>query len=46
MRGDNTRARGLLAWQPKTPLQEGLRKTVEWFRGYLKRRTMEPPYAD
>lgn len=46
MRGDNTRARELLGWQPKTPLQEGLRKTVEWFRGYLKQRAMEPPFPD
>jgi UDP-glucose 4-epimerase len=32
MRGDNKRARELLGWKPKTPIEEGLRKTVAWFR--------------
>ncbi len=35
MRGDNTRARELLGWQPKTSLEDGLRTTVEWFRAHL-----------
>lgn len=29
---DITRARELLGWEPKVPLEEGLRRTVEWFR--------------
>lgn len=29
---DSSRAREVLGWQPKTPLREGLRKTVEWFK--------------
>jgi UDP-glucuronate decarboxylase len=33
MRGDNTRAKELLGWQPNTSLEDGLRKTIEWFRG-------------
>jgi UDP-glucose 4-epimerase len=32
MRGDNTRARDLLGWEPRTSLENGLRKTVAWFR--------------
>ncbi|MCZ7639286.1 MAG: GDP-mannose 4,6-dehydratase [Verrucomicrobia bacterium] len=35
MRGDPTRARQWLGWEPKTSLEEGLGQTVEWFRGYL-----------
>ncbi len=31
-RPDITKARQLLRWQPQTPLQEGLLKTVEYFR--------------
>ncbi len=30
---DINRARSLLAWQPKTELEEGLSKTIEWFKG-------------
>ena len=26
------RARELLGWEPRVPLQEGLRKTIPWFR--------------
>jgi dTDP-glucose 4,6-dehydratase len=29
---DITRARTLLSWEPKVPLEEGLRKTLEYFR--------------
>jgi dTDP-glucose 4,6-dehydratase len=29
---DITRARSLLGWEPKVPLEEGLVKTVEYFR--------------
>ena len=29
---DITRARTLLGWEPKVPLEEGLRKTLEYFR--------------
>jgi UDP-glucuronate decarboxylase len=31
-RPDIARARGLLDWEPKVSLEEGLRNTVEWFR--------------
>jgi len=31
-RPDITRARGLLGWEPKVALEDGLRHTVEWFR--------------
>jgi UDP-glucose 4-epimerase len=29
---DASRARAVLGWEPKTPLEEGLRATVEWIR--------------
>jgi dTDP-glucose 4,6-dehydratase len=32
-RPDITRARDLLGWEPKVPLREGLRPTIEFFRG-------------
>jgi NAD dependent epimerase/dehydratase len=28
---DNTKARKILGWQPQTGLEEGLKKTIEWF---------------
>ena len=30
---DLTRARTLLGWEPKVSAEEGLRRTIEWFRG-------------
>ena len=32
---DITRARTLLGWEPKVPLEEGLRRTLAYFRGKL-----------
>jgi len=32
------RAKGLLSWEPQVPFEEGIVKTVEYFRGYLKRK--------
>jgi nucleoside-diphosphate-sugar epimerase len=29
---DNTRAKELLGWEPKFSLEEGLRKTIEWYK--------------
>nr|MBC8254205.1 GDP-mannose 4,6-dehydratase [Ardenticatenia bacterium] len=29
---DISKARRLLGWEPKVSLDEGLRKTIEWFR--------------
>jgi dTDP-glucose 4,6-dehydratase len=31
-RPDTTRARDILGWQPRTPIEEGLRRTLEYFR--------------
>ncbi len=33
---DISKARRLLGWQPQVPLEEGLAKTVEWFRTRLE----------
>jgi dTDP-glucose 4,6-dehydratase len=34
---DITRAKTLLGWEPKVTLEEGLPRTIEYFRGVLKR---------
>jgi dTDP-glucose 4,6-dehydratase len=34
---DITRARTLLGWEPRVEVDEGLRKTIEWFRSALHR---------
>jgi dTDP-glucose 4,6-dehydratase len=36
-RPDITRARQLLGWEPRVPLEEGLRETIEWFRSVAGR---------
>ena len=33
---DITLAKELLGWEPKVPLREGLAKTIEYFRGFVK----------
>lgn len=37
MYADATRAREILGWRPQVTVREGLRRTVEWFRGHLAR---------
>jgi dTDP-glucose 4,6-dehydratase len=37
MYADSTRARTLLGWTPRVSLEEGLKRTVEWYRQYLSR---------
>jgi dTDP-glucose 4,6-dehydratase len=34
-RPDITRAREVLGWSPSVELEEGMRQTIEWFRGSL-----------
>jgi dTDP-glucose 4,6-dehydratase len=34
---DNSKARKMLGWEPMVSLQEGLEKTVDWFRSNMKR---------
>jgi dTDP-glucose 4,6-dehydratase len=34
-RPDIRRAQGILDWQPEVSLQDGLERTIEWFRGVL-----------
>lgn len=36
MYADSTRARQILGWKPKVSLEEGLKKTIEWFRQYYR----------
>lgn len=33
---DISKAKRLLNWEPKTPLEDGLRKTIDWFRGMIR----------
>ncbi|MCC7003937.1 MAG: GDP-mannose 4,6-dehydratase [Gemmatimonadaceae bacterium] len=40
---DITRARTLLAWEPRVPLREGLARTIEYFRGLSGSARMQPP---
>ena len=35
-RPDTTRARGILGWQPQTSLEDGLSRTLEYFRAALR----------
>jgi len=35
-RPDISKAKRLLGWEPRTPLREGLRKTIEWFRTRIR----------
>jgi UDP-glucose 4-epimerase len=35
MYADNTRAREILDWRPSINLEQGLKRTIEWFRQYL-----------
>lgn len=37
MHCDNTRARELLGWAPKVSLEEGLRRTIDWYGEELQR---------
>ncbi len=39
MVGDSSRARAVLGWSPAVPLDEGLARTVEWYRDRLRDRT-------
>jgi UDP-glucuronate decarboxylase len=34
-RPDITLARRVLKWEPQVPLEEGLKRTIEYFRGRL-----------
>jgi dTDP-glucose 4,6-dehydratase len=36
-RPDIAKARELLGWEPRVPLEEGLRRTIEYFRGVVRR---------
>jgi dTDP-glucose 4,6-dehydratase len=42
---DITRARTLLGWEPKVPLEEGLKKTLEYFRTKLAGSKDPAPHA-
>jgi dTDP-glucose 4,6-dehydratase len=34
-RPDNSRAKEVLGWEPRVPVEEGLRKTIEWYRSRM-----------
>lgn len=36
MYSDNSRAREILGWEPKVSFDEGLKRTIRWFRQYVK----------
>ena len=36
MVGENSRARRVLSWQPMVSLDEGLRRTIDWWREHLR----------
>jgi nucleoside-diphosphate-sugar epimerase len=36
MYADGTRAREVLGWSPQVSLEEGLRRTIEWYREYYR----------
>ncbi|MFP5328778.1 MAG: SDR family NAD-dependent epimerase/dehydratase, partial [Alphaproteobacteria bacterium] len=40
---DIGRARELLGWEPKVPLDEGLERTIAYFRDLLGERESGPP---
>jgi UDP-glucuronate decarboxylase len=40
---DITRAKDLLGWEPRTPLEEGLGKTIDYFRKTMQDRCIEAP---
>ena len=44
-RPDITRAREVLGWEPKMPFEEGMRRTIAWFRERIARSDSDPPAA-
>ena len=36
MYGDNTKSKEILGWTPRISFEEGLRQSVEWYKGFLK----------
>jgi len=34
---DNRKAKEIMGWEPQIPLEEGLRRTIEWIKGHLDR---------
>jgi dTDP-glucose 4,6-dehydratase len=40
---DISRARSELGWSPTTPLEDGLRATIDWFRELLRTPPASPP---
>ncbi len=40
---DSTKIRELCGWEPEVDLREGLRRTLEWYRGHADERAPVPP---
>ncbi|MBF0540564.1 MAG: GDP-mannose 4,6-dehydratase [Nitrospirae bacterium] len=36
MYGDNTKSKEILKWSPKLTFEEGLKESIEWYRGFIK----------
>ena len=41
---DISRMHELTGWSPRTPLSQGISKTVEWYRSYFNTKTPEDLY--
>lgn len=35
-RGDGSKAAVELGWKPRTSMEDGLRETIEWYKGSIK----------
>jgi CDP-glucose 4,6-dehydratase len=42
---DSRKARQLLAWRPRYGLEEGLRRTIDWYRAYFELNMQKPTAA-
>jgi CDP-glucose 4,6-dehydratase len=42
---DATKIRELVGWQPEVDLEEGLRRTIEWYRAHPEVRAARSPEA-
>jgi nucleoside-diphosphate-sugar epimerase len=43
---DNTKAKEILGWKPRHGLEQGLRKTIAWYREMYEKRPKAPYFRD